>query len=876
MPDQNTPNGDVQGNNENTLNKNNSTANQVNVGSKGSPFIASALQALEIEKIPVVTPAESILNAQIPKQGEVKTEKGVMENLTSKIEDSIPDVQKNLMNKPIFVEKKNAEVNTDIKEKSIEKPVAVESQKAVQPQISVPVAKENIDPNVVVPPVQTNQNVQEISPISNVVQNSVPTKTASDIQNSVQNQSFAPNRNVTPVQKPVSQTKRPVKKNSSFGILFGGILMFIILLALWGASYMLSQNNGEFFKSYGLTQENITSVKLGIQTGFGFIGIMLILILLIAGMMLGGGKGKNGKRKGGGGLVFSLVFLVLTGVFFSSSVKMLSKIQTIKPDITEQGQTNFSQYVTVHPNPTIGSAPFEVTLDASAIENSKSGFFYEWDFGDGTPAGNGYQIRHTYDQTGIFSVSLFISDGTGQSQEIDANIVVTVNNAKPKPIVTVDVTEGELPLVVNFDASQSRDESGIISEYRWNFDDLSAQVNYAKGVQATHTFESPGVHEVTLTVIDNNNESVSTVQTITVLSADEGLQPKIVYSPKDGVAPLKVSFNASGTTHSDEDVSITNYLWNFGDGTKEEENKIVKHIFKETGTYIVTLTVTDSNDEIATEEVEVVIESADDKPIPVILTTPTELSGQVPFIVTFDGSNSKDEDGDVTNYSWEFTDSDDVEYGKTVEHTFEEEGEYIVTLQVTDNDDNSTEKSVVITVLSAGPQDPIAVLTTSPDPAQGIRPFVVDLDASESYDPDGNIIAYIWNFGEGGANIQTSSPKTSHTFDKVGIWKIQLTVHDDTGAIGVTNLDVAVNSSKPKAKITVDADVLKANIDILFSGRQSTGEIKEYNWKFGDGTSDKGIEVKHMFTAPGKYDVSLVVSDEVGQSNTYEMEVVVE
>ncbi len=58
--------------------------------------------------------------------------------------------------------------------------------------------------------------------------------------------------------------------------------------------------------------------------------------------------------------------------------------------------------------------------------------------------------------------------------------------------------------------------------------------------------------------------------------------------------------------------------------------------------------------------------------------------GEAPFAVTFDGSGSTD-DGSISAYQWDFGDGSPIATDATVTHTFDTVGEYIVTLQVTDD-----------------------------------------------------------------------------------------------------------------------------------------------------------------------------------------------
>lgn len=83
-------------------------------------------------------------------------------------------------------------------------------------------------------------------------------------------------------------------------------------------------------------------------------------------------------------------------------------------------------------------------------------------------------------------------------------------NYLPTASVTTDITSGELPLDVHFDASSSTDFDGQIVLFHWDFGDGYVQ----DGKIIDHTFFLPGIYTVTLTVIDNSGAIGSTQITI--------------------------------------------------------------------------------------------------------------------------------------------------------------------------------------------------------------------------------------------------------------------------------------------------------------------------------------------------------------------------
>ena len=84
---------------------------------------------------------------------------------------------------------------------------------------------------------------------------------------------------------------------------------------------------------------------------------------------------------------------------------------------------------------------------------------------------------------------------------------------------------------------------------------------------------------------------------------------------------------------------------------------------------------------------------------------------------------------------------------------------------------------------------PVAKFTFSPpDPKVNER---VTFDASSSYDPDGAIILYQWDFGDG--NIRSTAESTiTHYYRSTADYTVTLTVTDDSGAISSTSKVITI------------------------------------------------------------------------------------
>ncbi len=97
--------------------------------------------------------------------------------------------------------------------------------------------------------------------------------------------------------------------------------------------------------------------------------------------------------------------------------------------------------------------------------------------------------------------------------------------------------------------------------------------------------------------------------------------------------------------------------------------------------------------------------------------------------------------------------------------------------------------------ISAQPpaQNENPVAEASADVYSGRAPLAVKFDSSDSYDPDGNIVAYSWNFMDGSYSNQANP---SHKFKKSGSYAVTLTVTDELGMQSSSAITINVRKRK--------------------------------------------------------------------------------
>lgn len=168
--------------------------------------------------------------------------------------------------------------------------------------------------------------------------------------------------------------------------------------------------------------------------------------------------------------------------------------------------------------------------------------------------------------------------------------------------ITIEATpaDGYAPLTVTFDASSSVSVGSTITDYNWFFSDGGSDT----GAVVTHEFTEPGSFAADLTVIAADGTEAVATYAIEVFNP---IAPYFIISGDGVAAPATVSFDASGTVIYSG--TITDYTWDFGDGTTVSSGTSVTttHTYTDPGSYTVTLTVTDNGGYTETTEMTAVV-----------------------------------------------------------------------------------------------------------------------------------------------------------------------------------------------------------------------------------------------------------------------------
>ncbi|MDW0140771.1 MAG: PKD domain-containing protein, partial [Nitrososphaeraceae archaeon] len=171
----------------------------------------------------------------------------------------------------------------------------------------------------------------------------------------------------------------------------------------------------------------------------------------------------------------------------------------------------------------------------------------------------------------------------------------------------------------------------------------------------------------TITQVPGEEELAEEVST-------ELLTAEIISNGTQGVVPATFEFQANLTGGTEP----YTYVWDFGDGSEESNEQTVSHTFEEAGTYNITLGVTDTDNQTASDSIEITVDEAAPPP-PTTITEPLTAEiisngtqGVVPATFEFQANLTGGTEPYTVN--WDFDDDSEESDEQNVVHTFEEAG----------------------------------------------------------------------------------------------------------------------------------------------------------------------------------------------------------
>jgi len=291
------------------------------------------------------------------------------------------------------------------------------------------------------------------------------------------------------------------------------------------------------------------------------------------------------------------------------------------------------------------------------------------------------------------------------------------------------------------------------------------------------------------------------------LATPNNLIPPVAILNGPYYAYINETINFDASNSYDNDSYIKKYIWDFGDGIIKYDKKVT-HKYNQVGKYTVTLTVEDEYKlkDITKTTANIIAEYEEDETNETLEENiPPAVNAGGPYFeiegveIFFDGSDSYDPDGNITKWFWTFGDNS-TSLIQTPTHTYSEEGNYTVTLKVTD-DLGATNITTTFALINAKPNNPPGKPIIKGD-TTGINNKSINFSAN-SIDVDGDRVQYVFNWGDSTndtiSSFINSSTEfyTNHTWRIGGIYIVTVYAIDENNATsGTQPYRVEINAHK--------------------------------------------------------------------------------
>jgi PKD repeat protein len=389
-----------------------------------------------------------------------------------------------------------------------------------------------------------------------------------------------------------------------------------------------------------------------------------------------------------------------------------------------------------------------------------------WSFGDGSISTHDGPT-HTYLTGGNLTLSLTVKDDDGARSTA---VKVLHVNRRPIPAFSVTPVQPTTQEDARF-TDASVDPDGRVAAWAWEFGDGNTSAER----HPAHRYARTGAYTVQLTITDHEGGQASLRRLLNVSNA----VPRANFL----VAPLVPTTNRDATftdASTDPDGRVVAWAWAFGDGASGS-GSTVSHRYARSGSYPVTLTVTDDDGHQATAVQVVRVNVA---PIAAFTMSPGNPSTTTDVRYA-DGSS--DPDGSIAAWAWDFGDGHRSSERHPV-HRYASQGLYTVQLTVTDNDGGTTTLAKPLVVGSLAPTAAFAMAPEKPVAGEAVQ------FTDASVDPDGRIVAWAWDFGDG---QRSAVQHPAHAYAGTGIFPVRLTVTDDAGKTASVEKPLRVYSAGP-------------------------------------------------------------------------------
>lgn len=475
---------------------------------------------------------------------------------------------------------------------------------------------------------------------------------------------------------------------------------------------------------------------------------------------------------------------------------------------------------------TSGCSPFVAKFKNKSTNASA----FHWDFGNGSTSTDMHPAP-VYTGSGNYTVTLIAFANNACSDTLTKTDLVNILD--PIANFSVDNELGCVPLQVQF-----TDSSAGATKWLWSFDDGS----YSTQKYPSHEYKQAGSFAVSLVVKNNAGCSDTAVLDGPIVSSLE-ITPYTAPAPYAGCAPFSIGFE-------DYTPGAVGWIWDFGDSSNVDTNRVASHIYTEAGTYNVSLQIKSSfgcHQFIPNHSTFIIEPGEADFNYELDICDPTSVS----FM---------DSSSNAVAWNWDFGDSATSNLADPV-HSYNSFGRYLVKLEIT-----TTAGCVynIAKMVLVEPREPIGM--PSLVPGDSIFPMTVSFYANSN-----TAVSWFWMFGD---NSTSTVENPVHTYSAAPNGMISLVMTDGT----CTDSTWLFFPSEPTVGIAFGMEPVFWGSDSTFYSPPAMGcspfnvhfqnELLNSTWYFGDGTSSTSLDPIHTYSQPGIYDITEIGMNDSGAVDT--------
>jgi uncharacterized repeat protein (TIGR01451 family) len=413
------------------------------------------------------------------------------------------------------------------------------------------------------------------------------------------------------------------------------------------------------------------------------------------------------------------------------------------------------------------------------------------------------------------------------------------------------------------------DANGRYSSISHNADPFTIWTDVPWGQKQTAPVAGEGMvmHDFT---IANSSDTVTVDFGIVDPNGGANTAPTITLPDTTMTVNMDSSVNFTAMVNDSDGDDICAVNWDFGDDNTADRLD-ANHTYTVPGTYMATLTVTDTRAATAQATITVTVENV----LPTVNLTANPNPIGICNATRFTGT-ATDTSSDTLTNQLAFGDGDTVN-ALTANHTYTSPGTYTATLTATDSFGGVGRNTATVTVNNAEP----TVTATFASTANPIRiNDAINFTGTATDQDTCDTLTYQWDFGDGST---ANTLNATHTYTVKGTYTATLTVTDKFGGVTTETVSVEVLGAPPVVKIGNDI-ALDVGEAFDFSGTFTDADGRpryDYVWKFGDGNTSVGrrwntkraISATHAFLESGEFSVTLEVTDRDGNTGTATMTV---